>query len=137
MGYEGGCLKINGQWITNTIMVEERPRYQGLVYGQREFGEFFKQFEAKQSSENDISHQDGGDNANFSPKRDECFKGPCMSSSIPHHQSCGPRDRYQSHGIFPNVSNFDYLWYMYPCTFCDATEHCVDICEKCMVMVKL
>ena len=30
----------------------------------------------------------------------------------------------------------DYLWNMYPCTFCDAFDHCVAICEKHMVMVK-
>ena len=136
MGYEGGGLGIDGQGITNLIMVQERPKYQGLGYGQREFGEFSKRFEANQSSEDDMSHQDGGDNVHLSPKRCECFKGPCMSSSNPHCQSCNLRDKYKSHGCFPNVGNFDYLWDTYPCTFCDAVDHCVVVCEQLMVTVK-
>ena len=71
MGYEGGCLRVNGQGITNPIMVKGRPRYQGLGYGHREFGECYKIFEAKKSSDDDMSHQDGSDNVNFSSKRDE------------------------------------------------------------------
>ena len=104
MGYEGGGLDINGQGITNPIMVEERTKYQGLGYGQKEFGEFSKQFEAQQAFEDDMSHQDGGDNVHLSLKRDKCLKGPCMSSSTPHRQSCNPRERYKSHGSFPNAS---------------------------------
>lgn len=50
MGYEGGGLGINGQGITNPIIVKERPRYQGLGYRHREFGECSKLFEAKKSS---------------------------------------------------------------------------------------
>ena len=42
MGYEGGGLDINDQGITYTIMDEERPKYQGLGYDQREFGECSK-----------------------------------------------------------------------------------------------
>lgn len=41
------------------------------------------------------------DNVHLSPKQDECLKGPCMASSTPLHQSCIPRDRYNSHGCFP------------------------------------
>ena len=33
MGYEGGGLDINGQGITNPIMVEERAKYMVLGYG--------------------------------------------------------------------------------------------------------
>ena len=68
MDYEGGGLNINGQGITNPIMVEERPKYQGLGYGQRVFGEYSKHFEAHQSSEDEMSHKDGGDNVHLSPK---------------------------------------------------------------------
>jgi len=59
-----------------------------------------------------------------------------MSSSTPHRQSCSPRDRHKYHGHFPNAGNFDYFWNMYPCTFYDAFDHCVVICEKFMVMLK-
>jgi len=136
MGYEGGGLDINGQGITNPIMVEEILKYQGLGYGQREFGECSKWFEAQKSSKDGMSHQDGGENSHLSPKRDECLKVPCISSSTPLHQSYSPRDKYKSHGCFPMHGNFYYLWNMYPCTFCDAFDHCVAICEKHMVMVK-
>lgn len=136
MGYEGGCPKINGQGITNHIKVKQRPRYDGLGYGHREFGECSKIFEAKKSSYDDMSHQDGSDNGNLSPKRDECFNGICMSSSNPHHQSYNPRDMYKCHGYFPNVGNFDYLWDMYPCTFCNVAHHFVADCEQHKVMVK-
>jgi len=42
LGYEGGGFDINGQSITNSIMVQERPKYQGLGYGDGEVGECFK-----------------------------------------------------------------------------------------------
>jgi len=42
MGYEGGGLDINGQGITNPIMVEERSKYMGLGYDLMEFGECSK-----------------------------------------------------------------------------------------------
>ena len=109
MGYEEEGLKINGQGISNPIMVKDRIRYQGFGYGNREFGDCSQLFEVKKSLEDDMSHQDGSDNVNLSLKRDECFKGHCMSSSNPHCQSCSTRDRYKSHGDFPNVGNFDYL----------------------------
>lgn len=137
MGYEGGGLGINGQGITNPIMVEGIPKYQGLGYGQREFGECSKWFEAQQSYKDEMSHQYGGENVHLHPKWDECLKGPCTSLSTRHHQSCSPRYRYKSHGFFPNASNFDYLWNMYPCTLCDAFDHCVVVCEQCMVIVKI
>ena len=59
------------------------PKYEGLGYGEKEFGECSKRLEAQQSSEDDMSHQDGGDNVHLSPNQNECFKGPCMSSSTP------------------------------------------------------
>jgi len=58
MGYEGGGLRINGQGITDLIMVKERPTYQGLSYGHKELGECFKLFEVKKPPEEDMSHQD-------------------------------------------------------------------------------
>lgn len=61
-----------------------------------------------------MSHQDGSDNGNLSPTRDDCCKGLFMSSFDPHHQSYSPRDRYKFHGNFSNVANFDYLRDMYP-----------------------
>lgn len=134
MGYEEGGLKINGQGINNPIMVKDRTRYQGLGYGNREFGDCSKLFEVKKSLEDDMSHQDGSDNVNLSPKGDECFneccKGIFMSSSNPHCQSYNPRDRYKCHGNFPNIDNFDYLWDMYPCIYSDEVYHCVVDCEQ-------
>lgn len=130
MGYEGGCLRINGQGIMNPILVDERPRYQGLGYGHKEFGSCSKLFEENKSSYDDMSHQDGSDNVILSPKGDECFKGLFMSLSNPHHQSYNPRDKYTCHGNFQNVGDFDYLWHMYSSTFCDAINHCVDYCEE-------
>lgn len=109
MGYEGGHLRINSQGITNPIKVKEIPRYEGLGYRHRAFRECSKLSEAKKSSEDDMSHQDGSNNGNLSPKRDECFKGLCISSSSPHHQIYIPTDRYKCHGNFPNVGNFLYL----------------------------
>jgi len=50
MGYEGGGLNINGQGITNPIMVEERPKYMGLGYGRRDFGEYSKKLEVHQTT---------------------------------------------------------------------------------------
>ena len=32
--------------------------------------------------------------------------------------------------------NFEYLWNQYPCTFCDAFDHYVVVCEQHMIMVK-
>ena len=117
-------------------MVNERPRFQGLGYGHREFGECSKPFEEKKSWLDHMSHQDGGDNVNLSPKRYECFKGIFMSSSSPHCQSYIPRGKYKCHENFPKVSNFDYLWDMYPFTFSDGVDHYVDDCEQCKLMVK-
>ncbi|KAH9291506.1 hypothetical protein KI387_043305, partial [Taxus chinensis] len=44
MGFDGKCLGINGQGITNPIQVEERPRYARLGYdsGKRKIGESSK-----------------------------------------------------------------------------------------------
>ena len=136
MGYEGECLGNNGKGINNPIMVKETPRYEGLGYGHREFIECSKLFEAKKSSDDDMSHQDGSDNGNLSPKRYESIKVLFMSSSSPHHQSYSPRDKYKFHGNFLNVGNFDYLWDMYSFTFCNVVEYCVVDCEKHKVMVK-
>jgi len=55
MGYEGGHVGINGQGITNLIKVKERPKYQGLGYGHRVFGECSKLSEVKKSSDDDMS----------------------------------------------------------------------------------
>lgn len=55
MGYEGGDFGKNDQDITSPIMVGERPKYQGLGYSQREFGECSKRFELHQTSEHEIS----------------------------------------------------------------------------------
>jgi len=80
-----------------------------------------------------MSHHDGRDNDKLSPKRDKWSKGHANSS--PHLQSHSPKDHYKFHGDFKNVGNFDYLWDMFPCTFCDAIGHCEDDCEECKVMV--
>lgn len=83
-----------------------------------------------------MSHQDGSDNSNLSPKGYECFKVIFISSSNPHHKSYNPRNTYKCRGIFLNVGSFDYLWEMYPCTFCNAAHHCGCNYEQHKVMVK-
>lgn len=94
MDYEGGCLDINGQDISNPFMAQGRPKYQGLGYGWREFGEFPKRLEEHQPFEDEMSPP--YENVNSSPKWDEYLKGPCMASSTPLCRGCNPRHMYNS-----------------------------------------
>lgn len=38
--------------------------------------------------------------------------------------------------ILKMLGNFDYLWDMFPCKFCDVADHCVANCEQNKDMVK-
>lgn len=81
-----------------------------------------------------MSHHHGSDSGKLSPKRDVCSKGHAKSNSS--HQSHNPKDMYNCHGDSINVGDFDYLWKMFPFTFCDASDHIVVYCEQRKVMVK-
>lgn len=105
-----------------------------MGYDHREIGECSKIVEAKKSSSDDMSHNDGSDDGKLSPKRYECSKGHVKSS--PHCQSHNSKEKFKCHGDFGNVGDIDYLWEKFPCTFCDAADHCVADCEQHKVMVK-
>ena len=50
MGYKGGGLDINGQWVTQPLEVVQRPPFAGLGYGKVEIGECSKIAKARATS---------------------------------------------------------------------------------------
>jgi hypothetical protein len=54
MGYDGKCLGINGQGMTNLMQVERRNYYEGLEYDQEGDGECSKTVEAREASNKEV-----------------------------------------------------------------------------------
>lgn len=105
MDYECVSLDINSQGITNPFMDYGIPRYQGLGYGWREYGECPKWLEEHQPSEDEMSPP--CENVNSSPKWDEYLKGPFMGLSSPLCWGCNPTCMCNSQGCFPMHENFE------------------------------
>ncbi|GLJ28593.1 hypothetical protein SUGI_0563340 [Cryptomeria japonica] len=59
MGYNGKGLGIGEQGMTNLVEAKQRPRYQGLVYGEN--GESYEAFRKANSPINTSSYSSGSE----------------------------------------------------------------------------